>query len=184
MLAPNHLGYADLIVIGSQVECMFVAKEEMLSWPIAGNMFRSSGGIAAPRTNIKALRQAIADAADRLRQSIFLCVFLEGTSSGGGDVKKFHTTFLESAIDASVPVIPVAIHWHSNDDRILVSEDIAYWKDHTLVPHLWRFLGLHDLKVDLVFGDPIPAGGRDRRELAAQVHDEVVRLLSSVQGQQ
>ena len=59
LIAPNHTGYLDLIAIGSQLDCLFVAKSEMNSWPLAGAAFRSSGGIAAPRNSVKALRKAI-----------------------------------------------------------------------------------------------------------------------------
>src|SRR5215510_2231410 len=35
-LVANHLSYVDIIVLASQLDCVFVAKSEIRSWPIIG----------------------------------------------------------------------------------------------------------------------------------------------------
>src|SRR5712691_9653341 len=40
LLVSNHLSYVDVIVLGSQANCAFVAKSEVASWPIIGLICR------------------------------------------------------------------------------------------------------------------------------------------------
>lgn len=178
-IAPNHVGYGDIFALGSVVDCVYVAKSDMWSWPLFGTLLRISEQIAVGRQRTGGLLAAAREMKARLESGQSVCVFLEGTSSSGKEVLRFHGSMLQPAIDARAPIIPVALCWYARTDGVDVAEDVAYWKDHVLVPHLWRFLGLRGIGVEIVFGDPIASEGRDRTALAAEVECHVREQLEA-----
>ena len=129
------------------------------------------------RGRLRGVHEANRLVTERLTQGLSVCAFLEGTSSGGGAVMPFHSSLIQPAIDAGVPVVPAALRWQATDPAIDIAEDVAYWGDHTLAPHLWRVLGLRGLRVDVTFGAPSSSGGQDRKTLAGTAHDSVCALL-------
>lgn len=177
LVAPNHLGYADIIAVGSVLPTIFVAKAEVASWPVIGFLFRSGRHVGVPRSRSRALAGAAEQVEDRLRYGATVCVFLEGTSTGGDRVRAFHGTMLQPAMSAGAPVVPVALRWSARQPGVSVSEDVAYWKDHTFVPHFWRLLGLRGVTVNVRFGQAIPPNSADRKTLAETARAEVIRLL-------
>ncbi len=183
-IAPNHMGYADIFALGGRVPCFFVSKSEVATWPIIGHMFRQSRQIALSRTrSTTSFKQTLESIADRLRAGHSVCVFLEGTSSGGDSVLPFHASLLQPAIDAGAPIVPAAIRWRSNDQRIDVTEDVAYWKDHVFAPHLFRLMGLRGVEGEIRFGSPLDTAALSRNEVAQRLHDEVVRLHGALRAE-
>lgn len=176
LIAPNHLGYADVVALGSVLPCFFVAKIDVESWPLVGYLFKTSHNIGVPRVRAKALVETTRRITERLRAGHSVCVFLEGTSSGGGTLLPFYPPLVQPAIDAGAPVVPVALHWRPTSPAIDVAEDIAYWKDHTFGPHAWRLLGLKGICVEIEFGEPILPAHHTRKSLAERAHAEVARL--------
>ena len=178
LLTPNHLGYLDIIALGALCDTLFVSKAEVESWPIMGHLFKQTEGIAVSRGRARGVRVANRRIVECLEEGLSVTVFLEGTSSGGGSVLPFHASLIQPAIDAGVPVVPAAIRWRTEDSAIDISEDVAYWGDHTLVPHLWRVLGLRGLRVEVHFGDAISPADRDRKDLAQVANEAVAALLN------
>ncbi|MCC6795586.1 MAG: 1-acyl-sn-glycerol-3-phosphate acyltransferase [Candidatus Hydrogenedentes bacterium] len=178
LIAPNHLSYADVLAMGSLLPCFFVAKLDVESWPFIGTLFTISHNIGVPRTRVKALVEATTQIADRLRAKQSVCVFLEGTSSGGNRLLPFYPPLVQPAIDVGAQVCPVAIRWTPGDPAIDIVEDIAYWREeHTFGPHAWRLLGFSGIRADIQFGEPITSEGHTRKTLAAATQDAVSNML-------
>ncbi|HRI89741.1 MAG TPA: lysophospholipid acyltransferase family protein [Candidatus Hydrogenedentes bacterium] len=177
-LAPNHLGYADVLAIGSAVPCFFVAKLDVETWPFIGTLFKISHNIGVPRARVKALVTATKEIKHRLLAGQSVCVFLEGTSSGGNRLLPFYPPLVQPAIDASAAVCPVAIRWTSIDSAVDISEDLAYWRpEHTFAPHAWRLLGLSGMTAEIQFGQPIHSEGHTRKTLATAAQVAVGEML-------
>ena len=176
LLAPNHIGYADVLALGSVAPCFFVAKVDVESWPFVGLLFRISKNIGVPRRRARALVEVTNEVAERLRGGNSVCVFLEGTSTGGDRLLPFYPPLAQPAIDAKAPLVPVAIRWRAEASDIDVAEDVAYWKDHVFGPHAWRLMGLRGISVHIQFGEPIPSEGHNRKTLAAAAEHAVAAM--------
>jgi 1-acyl-sn-glycerol-3-phosphate acyltransferase len=56
-----------------------------------------------------------------------------------------------------------------------VADEVCYWRDMTLAPHLLNLLGKRGLEAQLRF-TRLRQASPDRKQLAQQLHSEVVRL--------
>jgi 1-acyl-sn-glycerol-3-phosphate acyltransferase len=60
-----------------------------------------------------------------------------------------------------------------------VADEVCYWRDMTLVPHLLNLLGKRSVQARLRFTE-LRQVSPDRKQLARQLHSEVVRLKESI----
>jgi 1-acyl-sn-glycerol-3-phosphate acyltransferase len=132
--------------------------------------------LSIKRQRRRAVAEANEEIAERMNKGYRVCVFLEGTSSGDGGVLPFHASLVQSAIDADVRVVTVWIRWRYPNDAVIPGEDIAYWKDHSFGPHIFRLLGFSGIEATIHFGEPIRINGRDRKALASELRDRVIEL--------
>ncbi|HBF35141.1 TPA: hypothetical protein DDW35_11330 [Candidatus Sumerlaeota bacterium] len=176
LLTPNHTGYVDICALASVAPCLFVPKREVASWPLIGLMVRSAEFPTVSRMRSKDLAVATQQIRERLETNQSVCVFLEGTSSGGEAPLPFFAPLLQPALESAAPVVPVGIRYSTTHPEIQISEDVAYWKDHTFGPHILRLLGLRGVEVEIGFGLPQKAMGCNRKEFAGVLHEQVVEL--------
>lgn len=176
LLTPNHTGYADVLSIGSAFPVHFVAKADVQSWPIVGFLFNSSDQMGVSRKRGRGVSTTVDEMTERLRVGDRICVFLEGTSTGGDRVLPFHPPLAEPAVEGGAPVVPVAIKYFSKNPAIDPAEDVAYWKDHVFATHLWRLTGLRGIEAQVTYGDPVSPEGHTRKTLAQEMRQTVMDL--------
>jgi 1-acyl-sn-glycerol-3-phosphate acyltransferase len=178
LITPNHLGYFDLLAVGSVCPTVFVSKADVRSWPLIGHFFDMSEHIGVSRSDRRSLTEVNAAIAERLSGGQAVCVFLEGTTSGGVELLPFHASLAQPAVDTGAPIVPMGLLWEADSDDITIAEDVAYWRpEHRLVPHAWHALGLRGIRVTVNIGEPIRPAGADRKTLAAQSRAAVLGLL-------
>jgi len=174
LVVSNHLGYLDILALGSVIPGAFVAKKEVRSWPVLGALARCAGTVFVNREKNFGLPAEIAAMRERFLAGIPVILFAEGTSSGGHSVLPFRSSLFQGAMDASAAT-PAALAYELDEGS--VSEEVCYWKDMTLLPHLWNLFGKKELRVTIRFGQ-----GRklqtDRKELAKSLQQAVVALRS------
>jgi 1-acyl-sn-glycerol-3-phosphate acyltransferase len=103
-------------------------------------------------------------------------LFPEGTSSGGETVLPFRSSLFEPAAHQSFPVTPVALSYALSEGN--PAEEVCYWKDMTLFPHLMNLLTKGEIRARVAFGET-RVRETDRKELARQLHAEVLALKVS-----
>jgi hypothetical protein len=59
-----------------------------------------------------------------------------------------------------------------------VSEEVCYWKDMTFLPHLLNLLSKRVVRTSVRFGQ-LRSGSTNRKELARQLHSEVLKLMET-----
>jgi 1-acyl-sn-glycerol-3-phosphate acyltransferase len=115
-----------------------------------------------------------ADAIDTaLPTGVLVVLFPEGTSSGGESVLPFKSSLLEAATRQRHTLTAGLIAYELADGD--ASEEVCYWKDMTLVPHLINLLSKRAVHAEVKFTE-LRHGSRNRKELARQLHSEVLGL--------
>jgi lyso-ornithine lipid O-acyltransferase len=173
LVVSNHLSYLDIVCYSATMPCAFVSKAEVAEWPIFGRYARMSGTVFVQRHDRADALRANLDISKGLEDGVPVVLFPEGTTTDGRHVLPFHSTTLQPAINAGVPVTPCAIHYELEDGD--VAREICWWGGMRLEPHVWNLLGKKSLRAKIVFGDPIEAGV-DRKQLGEILHREVIKL--------
>jgi 1-acyl-sn-glycerol-3-phosphate acyltransferase len=100
-------------------------------------------------------------------------LFPEGTSSDGSSVLPFKSSLLEPATRMDHPLSVAFLNYALPDGN--VGEDVCYWGDMTLVPHLVNLLSKPRIGVNVAFTRLKQSPG-SRKELARHLHSEVLQL--------
>lgn len=176
LLASNHTGYLDIIVLASLLRCFFVGKAEIATWPFMGVLYRKTDQIIVSRKRGRDLVETISRVSERLNAGQSVCVFLEGTSTGNDLLLPFYAPLVQPALDSGALVAPIGIRWRPRNPRLRVAEDIAYWGGHHMGHHAWRLLGLRGLDVHVRYGEPVSPEGHSRKSLAAELERRIAEL--------
>lgn len=118
LFVTNHISWIDIPLLASALDADFVAKADILHWPILGSLARKLNPVFVAR-DCPHSAQAQADA---IRQrllagrSVILCA--EGTTSVGATVLPFKSCLFEAA-DAANAIQPLAIRYCAIDGGAL-----------------------------------------------------------------
>jgi 1-acyl-sn-glycerol-3-phosphate acyltransferase len=173
LLVCNHLSYVDILVLASLTPAVFVAKREVKSWPVFGWFARLAGTLFVDRERRTRVGQTTNEIQSALDQGALVILFPEGTSSGGETVLPFKSSLLEPATRQTESLFAGLIGYEIEDGD--VSEEVCYWKDMTLLPHLVNLLSKRTIHTTVRFTQ-LREGSTDRKELAKQLHSEILRL--------
>lgn len=167
---PNHVSWLDIPLLGSlQPGTVFLSKSEVGDWPVIGGLARAAGTLFMNRgAGADAARNALTEGLAAGRNVV---VFAEGTTTDGADVLRLHARLIQPALDAQVPIQPIALRF-STEDGVL-DRRAAFIDDDHLMGSLWRVLRARVLHVDVHFLEPI-----DHRE-AAFSRDQVARVAEN-----
>ena len=136
-------------------------KAELHKFPIMGTVFDVGGFIPIERHDRESAMRSIALGAESLKAGNSFLIFPEGTRSRTGDLLPFKKGGFIMAIQAQVPIVPVAISGGRS----------AMLKGSRIV---------RPVKVNVRIGKPVPTAGLtldDRDDLIARVRSEVQKLL-------
>ncbi|HEY1905832.1 MAG TPA: lysophospholipid acyltransferase family protein [Myxococcaceae bacterium] len=164
VLVCNHQSNFDapFIFLRLPKHIRFVAKQELFRIPIFGAVLKAMGNIRVERTGAEGDRQRLEAAIEQVRTRTSILFFAEGTRSIDGKLRAFKKGAAVLAIDAQVPIVPLAVAGA-----------------HEITPKggLWVRSGR---PLVLRVGKPIPTAGLtrdDRDSLTDQAHDAVAALL-------
>jgi 1-acyl-sn-glycerol-3-phosphate acyltransferase len=181
-LIANHLSYIDIIVFAALSPCVFCAKAEMEHWPLIGWMTTMAGTVYIDRgrggSALKA-KSGMKAAADAGLPVVF---FPEGTTTNGETMLPFHSGLLAQAMAAEEPVTAAYLRYSLDEDNgpgVTVEDDVCYWGDRSMWPHVFRFLGLKGAHATVRFGDGPIRFSSDllhRKRAAVEARNAVVAL--------
>jgi len=180
LLVSNHLSYVVVVVFASQLDCLFVSKKDVESWPIIGSLCRSFGTIFIDRRNQRDLARVNGEIAQALEDGRGVILFAEGTSSEGSTVLPFRSSLLEAAARGAFPVSYAAVSYRALGDDPPASLSVCWWGDMTFGSHFTELLRLKRIQATVSFGsDDIRA--YDRKVLAERLWLGVNRLFIPVE---
>ena len=108
----NHRSYYDIVFTYLRVPrpTGYVAKVEMVKWPLLSNWMRNLHCLFLDRNNIKEGLKTILAGVEKVKNGISICIFPEGTRNKVADTfLPFHDGSFKIAEKGKVPVIPMTI---------------------------------------------------------------------------
>lgn len=170
MLVSNHQSVIDICALFRAVPAplLFLLKQEMTKVPFVGWYARGMGMLFIDRDNPRAAPAVLRAAAQKVKGGAQLCIFPEGTRSRTGEVAPFKGAAFQSAIDAGVDVLPVALE---GTGAVLPPDG---------------FFAVRPGTIRVRFGRPIPTAGAGavvrRQDLAQRAHADILALLRRAPG--
>jgi 1-acyl-sn-glycerol-3-phosphate acyltransferase len=163
IFVANHLSYMDtpVFLANIPVQFRFLAKRGLFQVPFLGWHLKRAGHIPVPRGDARAAVRMMNTAAQMVRErGISLLIFPEGGRSRDGSLGEFKEGGAYIAIQASVPLVPVAL--------MGTREVLPFGSGH-----------IQKGNVTMRIGDPIPtdqASPRDRVRLTTELRHQIQSL--------
>jgi 1-acyl-sn-glycerol-3-phosphate acyltransferase len=176
ILASNHLSFSDSIFLPlvAPRRITFMAKAEYFTTPgvrgrMTASVMRAAGQVPVDRSGGRGADDAIRTGIELLRSGELLGIYPEGTRSPDGKLYRGRTGVARMALEAQVPVIPVAM---IDTDKVQPPGQV--------VPNLGR--------VGVVLGAPLEfsryAGMETDRLVLRAVTDEIMYAILALSGQE
>ncbi|MGI8493870.1 MAG: lysophospholipid acyltransferase family protein [Pyrinomonadaceae bacterium] len=171
-LVSNHLTYADIPLLRSIFEGVFVAKGEIEGWFMAGRIVSDMGAIFINRQNRRDIPRAGAQILKSIENGEGVTVFPEGTSTKGEEVLRFNSSFLEFAAQSDLPVYYASINYKTPAGELPAHLAVAWWEDISFMAHMYRMFQVSGIEATVNFGEQ-PVQSNDRKELARTLWGKV-----------
>ena len=173
LIVANHISWADIHSITSLIPTRFIAKSEIKSWPIFGYLAKTNALFID-----RAKRQDAVKTVNMAKQSLLsgdnICLFPEGTTTDGTQLKPFKSSLIQAAIEAKSTILPVVIRYTLADGSPNI--EAAYAGETTLPESMQLMLSQKKPTVSLHFLAPITYADflnqhLDRRSLTQHLED-------------
>ncbi|MEY4513041.1 MAG: hypothetical protein RLZZ450_5163 [Pseudomonadota bacterium] len=106
----NHESNADPFLLSwLPWDMRWISKEELFELPLLGTLMRLGGDIALRRGDGDSVRDMLAECRATLGHGLSVMIFPEGTRSRDGTLGAFKDGAFRLAIEAQVPLLPVAL---------------------------------------------------------------------------
>ncbi|SRR5579871_743013 len=163
VFCSNHLSLMDtpVVLIHVPVQFRIMAKKGLFGLPFLGWWLKRSGHMPVDRSSPKAAMHSLQIAAARVREGASVVFFPEGTRSRSGVTGEFKRGAALLAIQAGVPLLPVAI----KGTRECLQPDSLH---------------VRPGRVTVRFGRPIPTSGlthRDAGRLIEETRNAVLEMM-------
>ena len=178
LFVSNHVSLFDIAALGSVLPVRFLSKAEVKNWPLLGWLATRAGTLYIPRGGREAAINANKVMAEALSMNHNVMLFPEGTTTDG-NVKRFHSRLMQSAVDSGVYIQPVAIRYPDPGGK-KAHPDVHYVDGMSFMDLSKRILTAKELAVEIYFGEAMSAKNKSRDELAKYAEGEVRRILESL----
>lgn len=175
VLVANHVSWLDIMTIFAVRPAVFVAKDDILEWPLIGSLCARAGTLFIERGNRRHARRISDRVADTLSAGRVIAIFPEGTTTDGRSLNPFHRALFQGAVDAEAVLLPVGIRYTGPDGEW--SDAPAFVGDMSLVASIWRLVSARSLTAELRFAPPIAASNGHRRDLALLTENAIADAL-------
>jgi 1-acyl-sn-glycerol-3-phosphate acyltransferase len=110
VVVSNHESFADILLISHLPwEMKWLSKVELFRIPALGWLMRMAGDIPVKRGEGRSAVEAMQHCRKVLKRKVSVMIFPEGTRSMSGEMLPFKDGAFRLAIDAKVPILPLAL---------------------------------------------------------------------------
>jgi len=154
----------------------FIAKADLRRLPVVGRLIANVGTLFIERERRRDTHTVNRHTVEALARGDIVAVFPEATTSDGTGLLKFHSSLLQSAVDAKAHVQPIAIRYRTAAGELCLAP--AYVGELSLVGSFWRVTGERRMTAELIVMPAFPAGHANRRELSRAAEDAIRTALA------
>ncbi len=165
VVVANHNSFLDIFVLSNiPHEMKWVAKKSLFRIPWVGWCFHMSGDIPLERGDAGSALSVLNRARRYLDRGMSVMLFPEGTRSRDGRMLQFKSGAFKLAIDAGVPVLPIAVSGTAHG-----MPKGSPW--------------VRPARIHVQILDPVPVSGLGERDVL-RLRDEVRGRIAAALGQQ
>jgi len=192
----NHLSGADAFIVGGALDGSFVARDDVMRWPVLAEAARSIKMIGVRRKS-KFNDQSRGKIAKNFNEGYNTIMFPEGSTSDGKKIFLFHAAFLtllygDTAVDKKkkrvtlqkdVVVQPVAIRVKSVDGKDAIGNDelrnLYSLPGHNTLKRKWKRAQGRNITLELTLLPPLdPKDFKDAKELANKAALDIASIVN------
>lgn len=140
----NHRSYFDILITYIRVPrpTGYIAKKEMLRYPLLSNWMKNLHCLFLDRKDIKQGLKTILTAIEKVKSGISICIFPEGTRNRVNDTfMEFHEGSFKVASKSGCAVIPMAIY----NSAAIFEDHIPWIKKATVIVEYGKPFYIKDL---------------------------------------
>lgn len=174
VVVGNHVSWLDILVLGQHLPGYFVAKSDILTWPVVGFISRQVGTVFVARGDKQAIHATTEQMSWLLKRNSKVFAFPEGTTTDGTEVLPFHSSLLQPALLTRSAIQPVCIEYQGE-----AKVSAPFVGDDEFVPHLWKMLRLDAIPVRLRLLPALDCTDKSRQQLSKEARAQIQAALTS-----
>ena len=175
LIVANHISWLDIFVLNALQPARFIAKADLRRMPVVGRLIANVGTLFIERERRRDTHTVNRHTVDALARGDVVAVFPEATTSDGRGLLKFHSSLLQSIVDAEGHVQPIAIRYRTLADEHCDAP--AYVGGLSLIGSFWRVTGEREFVAELHLMPPVSAQAGHRRDLSRAVEEAIRTVL-------
>lgn len=181
LVTANHVSSLDAMFLLAARRFVVVAHEELADDPFLGRLAANAGMIFIRKGSLGGVRGLVAAITAELERGNSVLVFPEGHIRCLPPGGRFSPSALQAAINAGVPVRPLAIWWELGDGH--VTSRASWLGSESLWQSLRRVLDTRGLTFRAEeLPEIAPAGAAGRAELARRAQQAITTAAPEVPG--
>lgn len=147
LYVSNHVSYLDIFVMGF-IRAYFIAKSEVASWPVFGQLARFQNTLFFERKGGQS-RVQLSVMQQHLQSGKNLTLYAEGTSTNGAEVRAFKSSLFEAANSQGaakrVAIQPITIVYTHHNGQLMdqaARDNYAWYANAPFGPHFLNVLSI------------------------------------------
>jgi len=176
LVVAGHIGWIDIVALAAVQPLCFVARADLVDWPVLGVLARAMRVIPLHRERLRELPGVVDLVAARLATGATVGVFPEGTTWCGRAHGRLRPAFFQAAVDAATPVQPVRLRYLDRYGNPATTT--GFVGTDRFVDSVLRILRSRGTTAEVVLA-PVEHPGDDRRDLARRCERSIRAVHSS-----
>lgn len=170
LFVAGHVSWTDVLVLTALQPATFVARGDLVDWPVLGLLARAMKVLPIHRHSLRALPGTVDQVARRLSEGGTVVAFPEATTWCGRAYGSFRPAMFQASVDTETWVQPVRLRYVDPQHQLTTAT--CFVGDETIGRSIGRIFRLRGIVAEVEFPAPEPPGS-DRRDLARRCEASV-----------
>lgn len=168
LIVANHRSPLDIPIILSVLGGRFLSRGDIAAWPVLGTGARMLGTVFVDRGDTESRTSAIRSVRKLLGARHSVCVFPEGTTHAGDEVRPFQPGVFVTPRGLACELLPVGLTYDPGIEFV----------EPSILTHAQKLLAQPQVRVTMAIGQPQPSQ-IPARELARSAREQVQQLVDT-----